>query len=222
MDLGGSKQNVGTNERWASGVGGAALALWGLRRASLPGLLVAATGAALAWRGLSGWCNLYGALGIDRAGATRTVGNLGVKIDRGITVAATPERLYHFWRNFENLPRVMSHVERVEVLSETRSRWHVKAPAGISLEWEAEIINDHPPHLIAWRTQSGAMVEHAGSVRFTPEGASTRIDVSLQYDPPGGALTHAVASWMDADAGRLLEHDLQEFKQALESGRLAA
>jgi uncharacterized membrane protein len=217
-----NKQNVGTNERLASGIGGATLALWGLRRLSLPGLLIAAVGGALAWRGLSGWCSLYGKLGIDRTAGEGTVGNLGVKIERDVTVAAPPERLYHFWRNFDNLPRIMSHVERVEVLSETRSRWHVKAPVGVTVSWEAEIINDRPPHLIAWRTISGAMVSHAGSVRFVPAGSGTRIEVALQYDPPGGAVTHAAARLMDADAGRVLEHDLREFKQALESGRLAA
>jgi uncharacterized membrane protein len=217
-----NKQNVGTNERWASGVGGSALALWGLRRASLPGLLIAAVGAAIAWRGVSGWCTLYGALGIDRAGGERTVGNLGVKIDRSVVVAAPPERLHHFWRNFDNLPRIMSHLERVEVLSGTRSRWHAKVPGGIPISWEAEIINDQPPQLIAWRTVPGSIVSHAGSVRFTPAGSGTRIDVSLQYDPPGGTLAHTVASFMGADAGRLLEHDVQEFKHALESGRLAA
>lgn len=216
-----SRQNVGTSERWASGVGGGALALWGLRRMSLPGLLIAAVGGALAWRGFSGWCNVYSALGIDRSGA-QTVGNLGVKIDRDITVAAPPARLYRFWRNFENLPKIMSHLDRVEVLSETRSRWHVKVPGGVPVSWEAEIINDHPPQLIAWRTMSGSTVSHAGSVRFEPAGAGTRIEVSLQYDPPGGTLAHALASLMGADAGRLLEHDLREFKQALESGRLAA
>ena len=83
-----SKQNVGDAERWASGIGGGALVLWGLRRASLGGLAVAAAGAALAWRGVSGWCGLYGALGIDRAEAGPTVGNLGVKIDRSVVVAA--------------------------------------------------------------------------------------------------------------------------------------
>jgi uncharacterized membrane protein len=65
-------------------------------------------------------------------------------------------------------------------------------------------------------------VAHAGSVRFTPAGASTRIDVSLQYDPPGGAVAHTAASLMDADAGARIERDLREFKRALETGRLAA
>jgi uncharacterized membrane protein len=119
------------------------------------------------------------------------VGNLGVKIDRSVVVAMSPERLYGFWRNFANLPRIMSHLDRVETLSETRSRWHAKAPAGVPIAWEAQIIDDQPPGLIAWRTAPGAVVTHAGSVRFVAEGAGTRIDVSLQYDPPGGTLTHA-------------------------------
>ena len=215
-------RNVGNTERWASALGGGALVLWGLRRASLTGLAAAAAGAALTWRGVSGWCNVYGALGIDRAGERPTVGNLGVKIDRSVVVAASPERLYAFWRNLGNLPRIMSHVDRVESLSETRSRWHATGPAGVPIEWEAEIINDQPPALIAWRTVAGAPVTHAGSVRFVPSAGGTRIDVSLQYDPPGGTLAHSVAALMDADAGARVGHDLDEFKRAVESGRMAA
>jgi len=214
------RRNVGTKERLVSGLGGGALALWGLRRTGRGGLAVAAAGVALAWRGLTGWCNLYGTLGVDRAGAGPTVGNLGVKIAGGVVVAAPPERLYRFWRNFANLPRVMSHLERVEVLSDTR--WHVKAPAGTTLTWEAEIINDQPPRLIAWRTLPGGSVSHAGSVRFVPTGAATRVAISLQYDPPGGTLGHAIAALMDADAGTRIEQDLQRFKRALQSGQLAA
>jgi uncharacterized membrane protein len=215
-----SRKNVGGTERWISTLGGGALALWGLRRRSLAGIAAAAAGIALVWRGLSGWSGLYGALGVDRA--EPPVGNLGVKIEREVIVAAPPERLYRFWRNVENLPRIMSHLQSVEPLSETRSRWRAKAPAGIPVEWEAEIINDQPPHLIAWRTRSTSPVAHAGSVRFVPIDGTTRLAVSLQYDPPGGALTHAVAALMDADAGARIAHDLEEFKRALESGRLAA
>jgi uncharacterized membrane protein len=215
-----SKQNVGDTERWISALGGGALALWGLRRRSPAGIAAAAAGAALTWRGLSGWCGLYGRLGIDRAGTT--VGNLGVKIEREVVVAAPPERLYHFWRNVGNLPRIMSHLESVETLDERRSRWRAKAPGGIPIEWEAEVINDQPPHLIAWRTRSTSPVAHAGSVHFTPTDGMTRVTVSLQYDPPGGALAHAATALMDADAGARIEHDLQEFKRAFESGRLAA
>jgi uncharacterized membrane protein len=213
------KRNVGDRERWVSAVAGGALALWGLRRASLGGLAAALAGAGLAWRGLRGWCNVYAALGIDRAGAP-TVGNLGVKIDRNAVVAVPAERLYRFWRSVENLPRIMSHLDSVRVLSDARSR--AKGPAGIPLEWDAEIINDQPPHLIAWRTVPGAPVVHAGSVRFVPLGAATRLEVSLQYDPPGGVLSHAAAALMDADAGARIERDLREFKRALENDRLAA
>jgi len=215
-------RNVGSRERWISGLGGGVLALWGLRRVSFVGLAAAVSGAALVWRAATGWSGVYERLGIDRGEREGTVGNLGVRIERGVLVAASADRLYLFWRKLENLPRIMSHLDSVEVLDERRSRWHARGPAGIPLVWEAEIINDQPPQLLAWRTLPGAPVAHAGSVRFTPSGASTRIDVSLQYDPPGGVLTHAAASLMDADAGARIERDLREFKRALESGRLAA
>src|SRR5439155_25922665 len=112
--------------------GGGALAVYGLARRSLGGLVLAALGGLLAYRGITGHCDAYEALGVDRSRrpGDGTVGNLGVKIDRSVTIAAPPERLYAFWRNFENLPRIMSTVERVQVLSDTRSRWTVQAPAG--------------------------------------------------------------------------------------------
>ena len=213
--------NVGDTERMLSAVAGGALALYGLRRGSLGGLLLAGLGASLGYRGITGHCGLYDKLGIDAGGAERTVGNLGVKIDREIVVNAPPERLYAIWRNFQNLPRLLSHVERVEVLSPTRSRWTLKAPVGIS--WEAELINDKLNELIAWRTVATRRVTHAGSVTFEPVGgAATRVRVSLQYDPPGGRIGHAVAALFSADAGTQVEHDLAELKRAVEEGRLAA
>jgi uncharacterized membrane protein len=213
--------NVGDTERMISAIAGGALALYGLRRGSLGGLLVAAVGAALGYRGITGNCQLYERLGIDSAAAGPNVGNLGVKIDKEIAVNATPDRLYGIWRNFQNLPKILSQIERVEILSPTRSRWTLKAP--VSISWEAELINDKLNELIAWRTVGNQSVEHAGSVMFQPIGdGSTRVHVSLQYDPPGGQIGHAVASLFAEDAGSKVEQDLINFKRAVEEGRLAA
>ena len=213
--------NVGDTERMMSAVAGGGLALYGLRRGSFGGLLLAAIGAALGYRGITGHCDLYEKLGIDAAGARRNVGNLGVKIDREIVVNAPPDRLYRIWRNFQNLPKILSHVERVEILSPTRSRWTLAAP--VSISWDAELINDKPNELIAWRSVGNQWVNHAGSVAFQPiADGSTRVHVSLQYDPPGGQIGHAVASLFSEDAGSKVEQDLANFKRAVEEGRLAA
>jgi uncharacterized membrane protein len=217
----GGAVNVGDTERMISAIAGGALALYGLRRGSLGGLLVAAVGAALGYRGITGNCQLYERLGIDSAAAGPNVGNLGVKIDKEIVVNAPKERLYGIWRNFENLPKILSQIEGVEVLSPTRSRWTLKAP--VSISWEAELINDKINELIAWRTVGNQWVNHAGSVMFQPIGdGSTRVHVSLQYDPPGGQIGHAVASLFAEDAGSKVEQDLVNFKRAVEEGRLAA
>jgi uncharacterized membrane protein len=212
---------VGDTERAVSAIAGGALAVYGLRRGSLGGLLLAGIGAALGYRGLTGHCGVYERLGIDAGGARWTVGNVGIKIDKEIHVNAPPERLYGIWRNFENLPRILSHVERVDVRSPTRSGWTVKAP--VSVSWDAELINDTLNELIAWRSVGRSPVDHAGSVRFEPAGdGGSRVQVSLQYDPPGGRIGHAVASLFAEDAGSQVEHDLAEFKRAVEEGRLAA
>jgi uncharacterized membrane protein len=117
----------------------------------------------------------------------------------------------------------MSHLERV-VVTGNRSRWAVKAPAGMTVEWDAEIINERANELIAWRSVGNSMVDSAGSVRFerAPDGHGTLLHVSLQYNPPGGEMGHVLASLFGEDAGRQIEEDLQNFKRAVESGELAA
>ena len=217
--------NVGDKERIISVVAGAALALFGLRRFSMTGLSLASLGGSLVYRGITGHCSMYQRLGMNTAaaGAHDLRGNLGVKIERSIVVAAPTDKVYRFWRNFANLPRFMDNVESVQGLDGRRSHWVVKGLGGVRMEWDAEIINEIPNELIAWRTTGGS-VDHAGSVHFEPGpgGRGTTVRVSLQYDPPGGSTGHAVATLLGTDAGTRVERDLQNLKRVLESGEAVA
>jgi len=115
----------------------------------------------------------------------------------------------------------MSHLDSVRVTAPTRSCWIVKAPAGVRLEWDAEIINDMPNELIAWRSVAGSDVMHAGSVRFEPTaGGACIVRVTLQYDPPGGELGHAMAALFGHDARQTIDDDLASFKASMERGAL--
>lgn len=218
--------NVSDTERVLSAFAGGAFLLYGLSRRTAPAWALAGLGAALAFRGLTGVSYLYRLLGIDRSphepGALQ--GNLGIKVERSIVVDAAPEKVYGLWQNFENLPRFMSHLERVEVLDRTRSRWTVKAPVGMTIKWDAEIINEIPNQLIAWRSVGDSLVRHAGSVRFerAPDGRATLIRVSLQYNPPGGELGHVIARLLGDDADQKVVADLRAFKRAVEAGEFAA
>ncbi len=214
--------NVGDRERWVSAVVGGALTLYGWRRGGLRGLLTALAGGLMMYRGVTGHCGFYESLGVTTAMGEGTRGNLGIKVERAIAINEPPEQLYRFWRNFENLPWVMSGLESVRVDGLRQSHWVAKAPAGLRLEWDAEIINDVPNELIAWQSLEGSGVQNAGSVHFehAPDGHGTRVRVSLQYDPPGGDLGHAVAALFGEDAGERIAHDLATFKEAMEAGRL--
>lgn len=138
-----------------------------------------------------------------------------VTIERSVTVPVRPEVVYRFWRDLGNLPRVLSHLDAVEVLGTTRSRWRVRA-GGTTLEWEAEIVNDLPRELIAWRTRGPAPVRHAGTVRFEPTaGGGTIVRLALQYAPRNGGPEPALAGLAGAEAARRVEADLAGLGPAL-------
>src|SRR5262245_25147080 len=211
-----SSVTVGSVERLASLLAGPALVAWGLSRRSRGGLGLAATEGMLMYRGLGGRCFLYQALGISSTkGHAEQVGQLGVVIDREIPVDEPPAKVYAFWRDLRNLPIIMANLESVQVLSEHRSRWRAKGPAGTTFEWTAEIINDKPDELIAWRTEPDARVAHAGSVHFLPRpGGGTLIRITLQYDPPGGEMTDLVARMLGVDPRRRIDEDLERLRDA--------
>jgi len=222
-----AQQNVNNPERWVSVVAGTAITAYGLARRSLSGLAVASLGGALLWRGATGCCPVYEALGVSTYREDEEDRNVSVPYGRGIrvekttTVGTTPEQLYAFWHNFENLPRFMHHLQSVKVHDSKRSHWVVNGPAGIDAEWDAEIINDVPNELIGWRSVDGANVNNAGSVHFTPVPHGTEVKVVLRYDPPGGALGAAFAKLFGEDPDRQVQEDLRRFKMLVETGELA-
>src|SRR5205823_1358868 len=135
MEYAENLNNVSNPERWFSVVAGTALAAYGLTRRSVPGLLLAGVGGVLAWRGATGHCMIYESLGISSADFDddRQVSvpyGRGIRVEKSVTVNSSPEKLYRFWRNFENLPRFMSHLKDVKVLDDKRSHWVAKGPAG--------------------------------------------------------------------------------------------
>lgn len=218
----GAPANVGRPERAASIAGGAALVLAGLARRSLPGSLLALAGGLLIYRGASGHCHVYQALGVDTArwmNEHGVPGNKGIKVTREIEVRRPPSEVFYFWKKLSNLPKFMPHVVSVEVLSEKCSHWVVEGPAGVRFEWDAEIINEHPGEMIAWQSLPGAEVESAGSVRFAVRegGAATRLRVTLQYHPPAGRAGAAVARLLGDAPERQLARDLEAFRDMIES-----
>lgn len=143
-------------------------------------------------------------------------------VKKAITVNRSPEDLYQFWHDFENLPRFMDHLESVQVTGERRSHWRAKAPGGATVEWDVEIVDDRPNELIAWRSLPGGAVDNAGSVRFTPApgGRGTEVRVELRYDPPGGALGATVARLFGEEPGQQVQDALRRFKQLMETGEI--
>jgi uncharacterized membrane protein len=215
-------RNINDVERWLSLAAGTGLALYGLSRRKTAGWMLAAFGGMLIERGASGHCRIYEALGLNTtegADDTRLAlgGRGGTIVEESVTINRPVEELYRFWRNLENLPQFMHHLESVERLTDTLSRWRAIGPGGTTIEWDAEIINEVPNKLIGWRSIEGAGVVSAGSVNFEDAGPGrgTRVRVRLQYSPPGGKVGVALARLIGRDAATAIREDLHRFKDVV-------
>ena len=224
MQMRASSINLSETERFASALGGALLAAYGISQRSKQGAMIAAAGGALIVRGATGFCPGYAAAGIDTSRSdTRAAlaGSRGTLVETAITVAKPHDELYRFWRNLENLPRIMPHLVSVKDLGEKRSHWVAKAPGGRTVEWDAEIINDNENELIGWRTLDGSDVVSAGSVRFKPTGqGETIVHVHLQYEPPAGKVGATIAWLLGHEPSQTIREDLRRFKALLETGEV--
>jgi uncharacterized membrane protein len=220
--------NVAPWERWASAAAGLAMAVAGLRRRGVAGLLAAAAGAELVRRGATGHCRLYAALETGTAGPVRSpVASVpheqGLRVERAVTIARPRDELYRFWRRLENLPDFMEHLESVREGAGGRSVWVARGPLGRRVRWEAEIVNERENELLAWRTAPGSDVDHAGSVQFrdAPGGRGTEVRVVMEYRPPAGRLGAAVAGLAGENPDRQVREDLRRFKARMEAGEIA-
>jgi len=146
----------------------------------------------------------------------------GVRVEKTVTINKPAEELYRFWRNFENLPHFMVHLESVHVNDDTHSHWKAKAPAGQSVEWDAVIISDIANEVIAWQS-TDAQVANAGSVRFrsAPGGRGTEVTVNLEYDPPAGKAGMLVARLFGEEPTQQVQDALRHFKAVMEAGEIA-
>ena len=190
-------------QRLLQGVAGGALATWGLARRGIVGAGAVIAGASL----------------IASAAVPRQDG--GIRVQKTITIDAPVEDVFAFWSRFENFPRFMEHVLEVRPGTEDdRSFWKVAGPAGMPIEWQAEITEQIEPRKIAWRSLSGSVVDHHGEVHFERAGDhATRISVHMAYRPPGGALGHAAAGFLLGDPKTLMDDDLLRLKSLFERGK---
>jgi uncharacterized membrane protein len=145
-----------------------------------------------------------------------------IEIKTALTVGRSPEEVYRFWRDFDNLPRFMNHLEAVRITGERTSHWKAKAPVGMTVEWDAEIIEDRPNELIVWQSLERADVENSGSVRFSPAPGDrgTEIVLEMRFHPPGGAIGAKLAKLFDEVPKTQMHNDLRRFKQVMETGEV--
>jgi uncharacterized membrane protein len=233
-----TRHNVAKRERIGSVALGSALVGYGIKRRDPAGLVAALFGGYFISRGATGHCLVYQALGVSTGSADAVLhpseaddvtsraatvnARKAVNVERSVTIGRPREVLFAFWRNFENLPRFMEHLISVRVDSTTRSHWVAMAPAGKTVEWDAEIVNEVPNEIIAWKSVGEPDVPNAGAVNFAdaPGERGTIVRVTIDYEPPAGRIGAILSHFFSEDPDRQIREDLRKFKQLMETGEI--
>ncbi|UJH92785.1 SRPBCC family protein [Antarcticibacterium sp. 1MA-6-2] len=203
-----------SNNRTLAAAGGAFLAFLGLKRGGFLGILAAATGGSLLYKGASGkWP--WDELDLDSSA------NTDIDISTSVIINEPREVLYAYWRKLENLPNFMKHLEEVDEVTNKRSQWKARIPGGLgNLEWEAEIIQEEENSLLAWRALPDSEIQNSGEVRFEeiPGSIGTRVTTRISYRPPAGELGEMAAKVLNPSFSKIIKQDLQRFKDFVETG----
>jgi uncharacterized membrane protein len=219
--------NLGSAERAFSTVGGLALAAWGTRRraSGLGALASCAAGAFLAWRGASGRCPVYEALGLSSAEGVRPfrVAPLAREVRGAITIQRPRDEVYAFFRALPHLPQFRHEVRAVTVNGDGSTHWVVEPLGGPALEWDSQVVEEVPGERLAWRVVPPSELDHEGEVelREAPRGRGTEVHVRLRF---GAARSRSAMRLLDvlaSDPGRMLDEDLRGLRQSLEAGEIA-
>ncbi len=223
------KLNVAPVERFISGIGGGALIGYGIFRRDWLGAIFGVLGIPLIVRAMTGHSSLYKELDINTAQYMQVQARKqgqdqsnDIKIVRAVTIERSPDELYRFWRNFENLPRFMEHLDAVTVQDNTHSHWVANAPAGKHVEWDALITSERENEAISWHSVGNSDIGNAGTVQFMPApgGRGTVVKVTLEYDPPAGRSGATVAKLFGEEPEQQVREDLRHFKEIMEAGEI--
>lgn len=209
--------NVTVAERVISTMIGSYLLLRALRKRNL-GIINGAAAGFLLYRGLSGHCPGYLAMGKKKL--PDPVKNINIRTT--ITVNKPRHEVYAFWRKLDNLPLFMKHLHSVEVLDGKQSKWKARIPGGLgTIQWMAEITKEEEGSLLGWNSLAGAAVDNAGKVTFTDAGENgTEIHAVISYRAPLGKAGESVARLFNQVFEDMIKEDIRNFKRYIETGEI--
>jgi len=211
----GLRVNVGKTERAIMIAAGAYLLYRVLKKNDKRKVAEGITAGTMLFRGISGYCPAYDA--IDRSGALKT-GN--ISISAALSVNKPVNEVYAAWRNLSNHPKFMMHLESVTEIDNYKSDWKAKIPGGFGATtgWKAEILMDEPNRLLSWHSMPGSALDNSGKVRFTDNGNSTDIEVTISYRAPLGKAGEIAGKLLSPVFEKMIEKDIQNFKEFIETG----
>jgi uncharacterized membrane protein len=221
--------NVAQAERAVSVIVGAGLLAYWARELSLRTSPAGLAGGALLYRGVSGHCHTYAALGINTARSDQEdsrpeldgVPN-HVDVEQSITIGKPAAELWQLWRQPGVLGQIMGHFAEVETSSDGQTTWRIHGPLHQTPEYTTRIVEEREPELLSWRSEAGHGLALQGTLGFkpAPQDLGTELSLRVAFQPPGGSIGRAVVKLLGPAPKLFVQKALRRFKSLAETGQI--
>lgn len=210
----GLRVNVSNTERMLMIAAGSYLLYRAFKKDDKHKVMEGLTAGTMLFRGISGYCPAY-----DVMSRTNMLKGGNVSINAVLEVNKPVNEVYHAWRELENIPRFLKHIDSVNVIDQYTSEWKAKFASGLgTVSWKAEVLMDEPNKLLSWHSMPGSTINNSGKVRFKDNGGSTEVDITISYQAPLGAAGEAAAKLLTPLFENMLRKDIEGFKEYIEIG----
>lgn len=214
----GLRINVSKSERLLMIAAGTYLLYRALKKNDSKKVMEGITAGTMLLRGITGYCPAY-----DLMDNTKVLKGKNIAITTSLTVDKPVSEVYNAWRQLENLPLFMKHLNKVNVINDTTSEWKAKIPGRMgTVNWKAEILMDEPNQLLSWHSLPNSTINNAGKVRFNSNGTTTEIEVTISYHAPLGKAGELTAKLFTPMFKNMLKKDIEGFKEYIEAVPLAS
>lgn len=217
--------NVGLLERIASTALGGVLVTRGIQKHSVTSIAGAVVGANLIYRGISGHCGLYSALGVNTAVVHKPGSDISAEapeVRRSITIGRPADELFAIWRDPAKLARIVAHFAEVTPQTDGVTHWRARGPAKQILEWYSRYIQEEPGRSLVWQSLPGSTMAHHGEITFQkgPDETGTVVALQMKFEPPLGGIGTGLVKAFHLVPRAIAGKTLRRFKSLAETGEI--
>jgi uncharacterized membrane protein len=142
------------------------------------------------------------------------------RIESRITIQCPVEKVFKFYRDFENLPSFLGDVLSIEPIDPATPRWTIQGPLHIRANWKIKVTEERINEYIRYETDGSPRWKTRWEIYFSPGSQTGFTEVREVMKTPLGRTGRAALALIGKFPAHEVSSNLHRFKELMETGRV--